>query len=238
MTKDIEFIVPTDISDITVRQYIEWHKIYSSWDREDMDYLSIKMLQIFCGISPDETKNINLKLFNNTINNILDLLSKECELKRTFTMLGTDGVEVEFGFIPNLDDMSYGEWLDIEQYFSDINNSHKLLSVFYRPLKHKNKAGMYLIHDYEGSDKYSSLMLDAPVDVLLGSKVFFYHLGNRLLIHSLSSINKMMEKAENLTIQQKEFLEENGERINRYTHLLKEMYLILNPLKKQTLELV
>ena len=40
---------------------------------------------------------------------------------------------------------------------------------------------MYLIEDYEGSDKYAEIMKDAPVNVALGATVFFLSFRERFV---------------------------------------------------------
>ena len=61
--------------------------------------------------------------------------------------------ENEFGFIPKLDEMSFGEYIDLDNYLSEWENMHKAMTVLFRPIKYKKKD-KYLIEDYEGSGKY------------------------------------------------------------------------------------
>jgi hypothetical protein len=43
----------------------------------------------------------------------------------------------EFGFIPNLDDMTAGEFADLDDYFQNAETWHKMLAVLYRPVTKK-----------------------------------------------------------------------------------------------------
>ena len=38
---------------------------------------------------------------------------------------------VEYGFIPNLDDMSFGEYVDLDTYIGDWQNIHRAMAVLY-----------------------------------------------------------------------------------------------------------
>jgi 6-phosphogluconate dehydrogenase (decarboxylating) len=92
------------------------------------------------------------------------------------------------------------------------------MAVLYRPITFQ-KGDLYLIEEYEGSDKYSEIMEDAPVNVALGAVVFFYRLGNVLSSYLLDSLTEQMMKDKEMVKD----LEQNGGGINQYTQSLKEM---------------
>ena len=62
-------------------------------------------------------------------------------------------------------------------------------------------------------------MKDAPVNVALGSVVFFYRLGNVLSSYLLDSLTQKLKKDPELIKD----LEQNGDGINQYTQSLEEM---------------
>jgi len=103
----------------------------------------------------------------------------------------------------------------------DWQTMHKAMAVLFRPIIHKKKE-FYRIDDYGGSSRYSDVMLDMPVSVALGASVFFYRLGTKLPHLTLDYLQKELKRAE-LTPQLKQTLEENGDGINHYTRLLREM---------------
>jgi hypothetical protein len=55
---------------------------------------------------------------------------------------------VEYGFIPNLDDMSFGEYVDLDTYLGDWQNIHRAMAVLYRPIREK-RGERYNIVPYE-----------------------------------------------------------------------------------------
>lgn len=223
--KEIELEIPVDLSEITLSQYQDYLKIYEKWDKEDEIYIKSKMLQIFCGLKPEDTLKIPLASFDNTIQHLLDCLNADTPLIRKFSMKGKDkdgnDAELEFGFIPKLDDISFGEFVDLEKYMSDWQTMHKAMAVLFRPIIHKKKE-FYRIDDYGGSARYSDVMLDMPVSVAIGASVFFYRLGTKLPLFTMDYLQEVLKKEE-MTPQLKQILEKNGDGINQYTHLLKEM---------------
>jgi hypothetical protein len=106
----------------------------------------------------------------------------------TFKMGGT-----EFGFIPNLEDMTFGEYTDLDTYITDWDEIHKAMAVLYRPIKKKGLNGTYEIEDYNGTITYAEVMKFAPLDVCLGATVFFYRLGNELLKATIAYLEKDKE---------------------------------------------
>lgn len=225
MIKEFEITIPKDLSGISLRQYQEYLKMYDKWDKEDEIYFKTKVLQIFCNLNIEDTYKIPVVKFNDVIEHVLSCFKEETPLIRKFTMTGKnkagDDTKVEFGFIPKLDDMSFGEFIDLENYISDWQTMHKAMAVLFRPIYHSKKE-FYMINDYEGSYKYSDVMLDMPVNVALGAMVFFYRLGSKLPLLTMEYLQATLKK-EGVPQPLKPILGENGDGINRYIHLLKEM---------------
>ena len=126
--------------------------------------------------------------------------------------------EKEFGFIPKLDDISFGEFVDLDTYLADWDMMNKAMGVLFRPITYKKK-NQYLIEDYESSDKYD--MTETTLDVVFGSLVFFYSLRNELqkTILSYLATQKEIELPQHL---QDSLL--NGAGINLSTDLLMETF--------------
>ena len=122
-----------------------------------------------------------------------------------------------FGFIPKLDDITYGENKDITNYINDWGNMHKAMAVLFRPIE-KKLSNQYIIEDYEGSHVYSDVMKDMPLSVALGSMVFFYNLTNELLNYIPSYLQKQISKEQMIGADSLE----NGEVILNSILLLKE----------------
>ena len=178
----IELTIPTSLNDIKLAQYQKFLSIAK--DNEDGEFLQQKMVQIFCGIDLKDVASIRYKDVFDINNNINNLFTKENRFIQRFKMGG-----VEFGFIPNLDEMSTGEYMDLDTYITDWDTMHNAMAVLYRPIT--NKLGnKYQIEEYKGSLTYADVMKHTPLDVVLGAMVFFYNLGNDLLKSTINYLEQ------------------------------------------------
>lgn len=207
----IELTIPTTLNDIKLAQYQKFLSIAK--DNEESEFLQQKMVQLFCGIDLKDVAQIRYKDVAEITANINNLFTKENHLIQRFKMGG-----VEFGFIPNLDEMSTGEYMDLDTYITDWDTMHNAMAVLYRPIT--NKLGnKYQIEEYKGSITYADVMRHAPLDVVLGAMVFFYTLGNDLLKSTVNYLEKNQEVQDILT---KHNLENVGDGIQVSMLLLKE----------------
>ena len=194
----VKISIPTTLSEIKLSQYQKFVKIAT--ENEEGTFLNQKMVQIFCNVDLFVVAKMKQQDLNYAVTKISDLFQKIPELITKFTLNGT-----EFGFIPNLNDMSSGEYMDLDGYITDWEDSHKSMAVLYRPIKQR-LGSKYLIEDYEGSDKFANQMLNAPMDVVLSSKVFFWTLGRELL----KSTMDFLEESKPMSLVNKHNLEKDG----------------------------
>ena len=224
MSSTITLNIPSSLSDITLGQYQKYIKDIKHLTekeeptQEEIEFSNLKLLECFCNINLKQAYQLPMTEFSSVINHINELFNVDHKLHNKFQMTDPDGNEVTFGFIPKLEDISMGEFVDLEKYISDWQQMHKAMAILYRPVIHE-KNNFYLIEDYEGSDKYSDVMKDSPIQAALGSMVFFYSLGNELSKHLMDSLAKQLKVDSDF----KQHLEQNGDGINQYTHLLGEM---------------
>ena len=226
--KFIELEVPQTLNDITLGQYQKYMKVMDAHkDAEETDeltnFLNMKLVEIFCNISLAEVDKISVRGFNK----VLDILNKAfSEKPKLITRFKLEGVDM--GFIPKLDEISLGEYIDIESNISNWQKMHVVMSVMYRPVNFK-LGDKYTIAPYEAKEEVQQIMKNMPMDVALSSVLFFYDLGKVLL----QAIPRYMEK--NLSkkdMQQLEaHLQKNGGGINQFMHSLKEMSFDLTKLQ-------
>ena len=133
------------------------------------------------------------------------------------------------GLIPKLDDMSLGEYVDVEATITDWQDIHKAMAVLYRPVNFKSKE-RYTIAPYKPNDELREWMREMPLSVVMGVMVFFYDLGIELSKASLAFLEKEMKKVK--TSQLRETLEKNGVGISRFMESLKETSLNLTKLQE------
>ena len=90
--------------------------------------------------------------------------------------------EVEYGFHPDLDSITLGEYADIEQFIKNgiDTNLPELMSVLYRPIKEK-KNDIYIIDAYDGNIRLrAEEMKQMSAEQVQSALVFFYTLGKVL----------------------------------------------------------
>ena len=214
----LEISILTELKEIKLAQYQSFLKIAK--DNTDEEFLHQKMVQTFCGIDLKEVAEIRYK----DVIEITESLGKMFDIKshkfiNRFKMGG-----VEFGFIPNLDDMTFGEYTDLDTYINDWEQMHKAMAVLYRPIKKNGLNGTYDIEKYNGSITYSDVMKHAPLDVVFGATVFFYNLGNELLKSTMTYLENNKEMKD---ILQQHNSEKGGDGIVQSMLLLKETLLTL-----------
>ncbi len=219
---ELEVNIPQDLSAIKLHQYQKYLSISKNIEEgnKNNEFLNLKALEIFCGLTLKESYGLPVSMFESVLKQLSVCFDQKSDLVNRFTMTGSDGVTVEFGFIPNLDKISMGEYVDLESYISDWDNMHKAMAVMYRPII-AGKGGKYIIAEYEGSEKWAEVMKDAPVNVALGSIVFFYRLGKKL---SKYTMNSLMEEAlmNKEPSPSRQALVENGAGISQFMDLLEE----------------
>ena len=208
----LQITIPTSLSEITLEQYQKFLSIAK--DNPDGEFIQHKMVEIFCGIDLKDAAKISYKDVNEITTNLSNLFNQKYELKRTFKLGDT-----EFGFITNLDEITLGEYTDLDKYISNWDMMHNAMAVLYRPITKKLKD-KYQIEEYNGSYTYCEAMKFMPLDVALGAVVFFYTLGNELL---KSTIHYLESNKEFQSIVNNHNLEVNGVGIHHSMLLLKEM---------------
>jgi len=194
---ELELRVPTEMAGIKLHQYQKYAKILNGVEdrsnAEAAEFLNLKSLEIFCGLTLKESYGLPVSMFESVIKQINTCLNEDTPLIQRFKMTGSDGETVEFGFIPKLDDMSFGEYLDAERYINSVDNFHKFLAVMYRPIV-AGKKGLYVVEDYQGTDRWSDVMKDAPLSVAFGAQVFFYRLGKKLSKYTVLSLHQQAKE--------------------------------------------
>lgn len=173
----IKLNVPESLSEITLAQYQKWVKIVEKEEQLSTFYQQ-KMIEIFCNANLKEIMQMRIKDVEEITTHLDNLFKEKSEFKALFK-LGED----EFGFIPKLDDMTFGEYIDLDTYLTDWQQMDLAMSVLYRPVVYKRK-GKYIIEDYVSSDKYD--LSEMPLDVVMGALIFFCNLKTELLSHIMN----------------------------------------------------
>ena len=215
----IEVTIPNNLNEITLGQYQKFLSIAEN--NKEGEFLNAKMIEIFCGISLAETYNLKMSSVTAILDILNDMLEQKPQHIVQFKMNG-----VRYGFVPDLDELTLGEYIDLDNNISKWEQIHIAMNVLYRPIK-DSKGLNYNIKDYDTSD--SDKMKNMPLGAAMGSIFFFYNLGLELSKHTILSSNNQTEME---GIQEQLTLQQNGDGINQYmlslNQILQDLKISLN----------
>ena len=209
MKKQINITVPTDWSAVTLKQYLKLLQDLKTYGDTDEGYAAA-LLHNLCAFPPK---------YLYSLEDIVGFMNKTDLPLQRFIMI--DGKE--YGFEPNLSNISYGAYLDISKWdtFQIDDNWAKIMSILYRQVIHKT-SGLYEIKTYDGyidDDKF----LDVTMDIHFGALFFFVRLLTALPSATLNCLKEMPEVAPHI----KSILAESGETIQPLSNSPEEISAIL-----------
>lgn len=189
--------LPESLDDITIRQLAQYMVANLDTERDAVE----SALRIFVGLSIEEQKRVSKKQLDEISGHLSKILNEKPTLKTTFEYNGK-----QWGFVPNLEEITTGEYIDAEAYMGDWSNMHKAMAVLYRPIVRKSN-GWYEIEPYEGSEIYSGQLQDAPASIAVGALVFFWTIANEL---SNAILKRLQKEAVEAGLMQEAFLPNVG----------------------------
>ena len=214
----VEIQIPSNLSEVTLEQYQKFTKLNTEAN-QDSSFLMHKTVEIFCNLNLQDIAKVKFTYVQEILNDINNLFDKKQDLIPTFTHRG-----IEYGLIPVLDDMTLGEYVDLDENFTDWDTMHKAMAVLYRPVTFK-KGDRYQIEEYNGLDN-AETMKQIPLDIVMGCMFFFWNLNEELLKTTLNYLSQEVPKE--LTTEQLQTLVKSGGGISQSMDSLKEMLDDLN----------
>ena len=140
--------------------------------------------------SVDKLRGMPKKLIDAASEHLDGLLTQETA--RHEKVLEIDGKR--FGFIPNWDEFTAGEWIDIEAYLEDFwANAHKIMALLYREVTYE-LGEKYEVKKYTAKED-PTIFEEVPADLVSGMLLFFWTTRNRLLHDMKSSLLEVAGKA-------------------------------------------
>ena len=174
--KEVKLTIPDNWNDITIDTYQQYVKIQEGKGSDKNKV--IRSLALLCNTSPFVVKKMaytDLLDIMNIIKAMIDTEPTEDDFKKLFTLKG-----VEYGFCPNLNKLSTGEYIDLEAYCKEpIENLHTIMSILYRKVTHKVND-RYAIEPYDPDQFKEELFKECPMSIALSSLGFFLTLGSEL----------------------------------------------------------
>tara|TARA_R110002153_G_scaffold3274_1_gene16085 strand:- start:7621 stop:8262 length:642 start_codon:yes stop_codon:yes gene_type:complete len=191
--KVTEFKLPTSWDEVSLGQY---SKLMLSIEKEESTEieLMIKSLEALVGIDGGILSKVPIKQLREAYNQLGELISTtpNNELSRVIEIDG-----IEYGFIPDWDDFTLAEFVDLDNYLQDSwNNMQKIFALLYRPIKSR-EDNKYIIDTYslknikERRELFNNRL---SIDTVYGALVFFCAIGTKHIESMHSSLAREAEK--------------------------------------------
>ena len=182
------FKLITSWEDVTLEKWIKlmsFHKLTKSKEAQE----TIATLS-----------NIPKKLINElALKDVSRLMSLLAELQQEENSSLKKVIEIDgkrYGFHPNLDDITLGEWADIETFIKSKieNNMPEIMAILYRPIVEETDSGIYTIEAYDGNIAIRAEQMKKMSSVEVQSAlVFFWGFVNVLLTSSASFLTDKLK---------------------------------------------
>lgn len=177
MKKTFEISIPTDWEDVTIKKYMKY--VSAVENLTDEEQISKKTISVMCDLSDDLINHIKLKDLKVIQKNLQKLISKPIN-KQIINKINID--DKMFGFHPKLDDLTMGEYVDLET-FAKENDLASMMSVLYRPIT-KTQGNRYDIEPYHTDHIQNKKHFEnLSINIANAIVVFFWNLGDQQLKH-------------------------------------------------------
>ncbi len=150
----------------------------------------LERISICTGQSVEKLRTMPQKLIEAATAHLDQLLTQETARFEKVVEIGGK----RFGFVPDWDAFTAGEWIDLEAYLEDFwKNAHKVMSVLFRAVTSEPGA-KYEVKKYTAKED-ASLFEEMPADLVSGTLLFFWTTRNELLLDMKSSLLEVAEAA-------------------------------------------
>ena len=162
-----DLLIPNNRNDISLKQYQEFLKFQEEYTNDY--FLQCKMIEIFCNLDAKTVRLLKVADADRIMNILNSIFKEETKLIRRFKLDG-----IEYGLIPDFDDMSLGEYIDLDTHIGNWDKILIAMNVLFRPID-KKIGEKYTIKEYDitSNEKLNKM----PVDIVLGAVFFLYNLG-------------------------------------------------------------
>jgi len=181
-----EFKLISKWEDVTLEKWlklIDFHKGTKSEEAQET-------IAALSNIPKDLIKQLELKDVAVIMSKLSELQAKQdSSLKRIVEVNGK-----RYGFHPNLDEITLGEYADIETMIkNDIEkNMPEVCAILYRPIVEENND-VYTIEAYDGNISIrAEEMKKMSAEQVQSALVFFYHFATILLLTLESSLTQVL----------------------------------------------
>ena len=168
--------IPKDWNGITIGMYQQFEEVKRKKLKED-DF-NLEILSVICGLEKEMVDRMEVKSLKKIFKTLSFLNKKMPDEKELIKKVEWNGKK--YGFIPNLSEITMGEYIDIEENCKAAQkNLHKIMSILYRPIVKETKT-RYSIENYNPNSEINQEFLDFPILPSVSALSFFFRLGKIL----------------------------------------------------------
>jgi hypothetical protein len=172
--------IPTTWNDISIKMYNKFQRLKKRKKKLGEQEFNIQVICIICDIKREMLERMEVKDINKIAKELRFLMSSKPNTDRLQKKVEWNGKK--YGFIPNLSEITMGEYIDIEEYCKEAHkNIHKIMSILYRPIE-KESSTRYKIEPYSPSEEIEESFLEFPILPSMSALSFLNRPSNMHLI--------------------------------------------------------
>lgn len=174
----VKFTIPEGMHEVSISKYRD---LEAALSRETSDIGKVcAAVGVLCDVDPNYVKGMSGRDFNQLAEDLKWAMEKP---KEDWQLIPTTFIHgTEYGFIPDLSDLTVGEFADLDKLVSKGNAFDRLeevMAILYRPVSTKWRD-FYDIEEYDPKPKDKEVMKAMPMHVALGAVVFFWTTAEQL----------------------------------------------------------
>ena len=184
----MKLTIPTELSDITLGQLQSLTRLEAT-QLTDLERQK-QTIELLANVDRATIDKIKLNDLNSLYEKLAGL-SKSSDSLHLFVTIDN----VKYGFIPNLSEISTGEFADLDTLCQELNdNLHLIMAILYRPVD-KEANGKYSIEAYDADleERGRIFKKKLKANVVNSAILFFWSIGNDYLTDLLTSLQEDQE---------------------------------------------
>jgi hypothetical protein len=188
----MKLIIPTELSDITLGQLQSLTRLEAT-QLTDLERQK-QTIELLANVDRATIDKIKLNDLNSLYEKLAGLSKSSESLHLHFTI-----DNIKYGFIPNLSEISTGEFADLDTLCQELNdNLHLIMAILYRPID-KEANGKYSIEAYDADLEERGRIFKKKLNanVVNSAILFFWSIGNDYLNDLLTSSQVEQETKSN-----------------------------------------
>ena len=202
-SKTKKYNVINSWSEVTLEKWVKLANLKGLTNSEE----SLEWVKMLSDIPEKLIKELSIPALSIILNRISELQAERSgELKRVIKVDGK-----HYGFHPNLEDLTLGEYADIEHFIKEgaEHNMAQIMAILYRPIVER-EGDAYIIEAYDGKiDVRAEKFKKMSAEQVESSMVFFWIFVNELFKILPSSLMQRMR--EMMQLVQMKHLQKSGD---------------------------